>query len=188
MFQLRLKFHWSLFPRVQLTIFQHWFRWWLGAVQPTSHYLNQWWPGLITHIRVNRPQWVKGNCSHWLTGLIQMYKRTSEMVSDITMVSCQKGPTRHAYSWQIRPFWHDTLDYVSAGVDSGYAHIRCQSIIQTNDGLFSWRVYVSPDHANQLHACKRLNNWNMACIWTYILRFWIGCSYSTLPWLQRRFG
>ena len=43
MFQFRLKFHWSLFPRVQLTIFQHWFRWWLGAVQATSHYLNQWW-------------------------------------------------------------------------------------------------------------------------------------------------
>ena len=28
MFEFRLKFHWSLFPRVQLTIF---------------HYLNQWW-------------------------------------------------------------------------------------------------------------------------------------------------
>ena len=26
MFQLRLKFHWSLSPRVKLTIFQHWFR------------------------------------------------------------------------------------------------------------------------------------------------------------------
>ena len=26
MFELRLKFHWSLFLRVQLTIFQHWFR------------------------------------------------------------------------------------------------------------------------------------------------------------------
>ena len=26
MFQFRLKFHWSLFLRVQLTIFQHWFR------------------------------------------------------------------------------------------------------------------------------------------------------------------
>ena len=25
MFELRLKFHWSLFLRVQLTIFQHWF-------------------------------------------------------------------------------------------------------------------------------------------------------------------
>ena len=30
--------------------------------------------------------------------------------SDISMVSCQKGPTRHAYAWQIGPFWQDTLD------------------------------------------------------------------------------
>ena len=43
MFEFPLKFHWSLFPRVQLTIFQHWFRKWLGAVQATSHYLNPWW-------------------------------------------------------------------------------------------------------------------------------------------------
>ena len=43
MFELRSKFHWSLFPRAQITIFQHWFRQWLGAVQATSHYLNQWW-------------------------------------------------------------------------------------------------------------------------------------------------
>ena len=28
----------------------------------------------------------------------------------ISMVSCQKGPTRHAYAWQIGPFWQDTLD------------------------------------------------------------------------------
>ena len=26
------------------------------------------------------------------------------------MVSCQKGPTRHAHAWQIGPFWQDTLD------------------------------------------------------------------------------
>ena len=32
---------WSLFLGVQLTISQHWFRWWLGADQATSHYLNQ---------------------------------------------------------------------------------------------------------------------------------------------------
>ena len=43
MFEFQLKFHWSLFLRVQLTIFQHWFRYWIGAVQATSHYLNQWW-------------------------------------------------------------------------------------------------------------------------------------------------
>ena len=40
--EFRLRFHQSLFPRFQLTIFQHWFRQWLGAVQATSHYLNQW--------------------------------------------------------------------------------------------------------------------------------------------------
>ena len=28
----------------------------------------------------------------------------------ISMVSCQKGPTSHAYAWQIGPFWQDTLD------------------------------------------------------------------------------
>ena len=38
-----IKFHWSLFPRVQLTIFQHWFRSWLDSAQATSHYLKQWW-------------------------------------------------------------------------------------------------------------------------------------------------
>ena len=48
--EFRLNFHWSLFMRVQLTLFQHWFRWWLGAGQATSHYLNQWW---IVHWRIN---------------------------------------------------------------------------------------------------------------------------------------
>ena len=43
MFEFRLKFHLSLLLKVQLTIFQHWFRSWLGAVQATSHYLNRWW-------------------------------------------------------------------------------------------------------------------------------------------------
>ena len=32
----------------------------------------------------------------------------------ISMVSCQKGPTRHAYTWQIGPFWQDTLDMALA--------------------------------------------------------------------------
>ena len=29
---------------------------------------------------------------------------------DISMIFCQKGPTRHAHAWQIGPFWQDTLD------------------------------------------------------------------------------
>ena len=32
-----------------------------------------------------------------------------------SMVSCQKGPTRHAYAWQIGPFWQDTLELCSYG-------------------------------------------------------------------------
>ena len=43
MYEFRLRFHWILFPRVKLTISQHWFRSWLGAGQATSHVLNQWW-------------------------------------------------------------------------------------------------------------------------------------------------
>ena len=43
MYKFRLRFHLSLFPGVQLTTFQHWFRWWLGAGQATSHYMNQRW-------------------------------------------------------------------------------------------------------------------------------------------------
>ena len=43
MLKFWLKFHCSLFLRVQLTRFQDWFRQRLGACQATSHYLNQWW-------------------------------------------------------------------------------------------------------------------------------------------------
>ena len=43
MFEFRLKFHWSVFLPIQLTIFQHWFRYKLGADKAASHYLNRWW-------------------------------------------------------------------------------------------------------------------------------------------------
>ena len=32
------------------------------------------------------------------------------LVTNSSMVSCQMGPTRHAYAWQIEPFWQDTLE------------------------------------------------------------------------------
>ena len=57
--EFQLKCQWSLFWRIQLTIFQHWFRWWFCAVKVTSHYMNQWWPSLLTNICVTLPQWVK---------------------------------------------------------------------------------------------------------------------------------
>ena len=59
MLELRLKFDWNLFLRVQLTISQHWFRKWLCAEQATSHYLKQCWPWLPTHICGTRRRWIK---------------------------------------------------------------------------------------------------------------------------------
>ena len=50
------------------------------------------------------------------------------------MVSCQKGPTRRAYAWQIGPFWQDTL-----GVWNNHLYIETDSehseLILTNLGL-----------------------------------------------------
>ena len=59
MYKFWLRFHWSLFRRVQLTISHSWFRLWLGTHQATSHYLNQWWSNLLTHVCDTRPQWGK---------------------------------------------------------------------------------------------------------------------------------
>ena len=42
-YKLWLRFHCNFFPRVQITIFHHCFRQWLGAGQATSHYLCQCW-------------------------------------------------------------------------------------------------------------------------------------------------
>ena len=37
-----------------------------------------------------------------------------------SMVSCQKGPTRHAYAWQIGPFLQDNLDITEAFIMEKY--------------------------------------------------------------------
>ena len=34
-------------------------------------------------------------------------------IHNTSRVSCQTGPTRHAYAWQIWSFWQDTLDIPS---------------------------------------------------------------------------
>ena len=50
MFKFRLIFHWSVFPRVQLTIFQHW-----PGDKPLSKPMMV---SLLTHICVTRAQWL----------------------------------------------------------------------------------------------------------------------------------
>ena len=83
MFEFRLKLHWTMFLKVQLTIFQHWFRQLLGAEQATSHYLNQCWPSSTMHICVTRPQRVDdGSPIHGSYSLQHCICRCSGFVSD----------------------------------------------------------------------------------------------------------
>ena len=72
------------------------------------------------------------------------------------MVSCQKGPTRHAYAWQIGLFWQDTLviwmtNEISRGLSSRWVSgrqptlqqllVRTASVkIDQNDQNSSWCV------------------------------------------------
>ena len=54
-YQFRLRFHWSLFPRVQLTILVQIMAWCRPGDKPLSGPI---FVSLLTHICVTRPQWV----------------------------------------------------------------------------------------------------------------------------------
>ena len=56
----------------------------------------------------------KDKCVQMFKGIFSQLILCKEAIElnhvNISMVSCQKGPTRHAYAWQVGPFWQDTLD------------------------------------------------------------------------------
>ena len=63
-------------------------------------------------------KWHKGHGKSWVAVSRMIDNMPNTIRCDIMhhryvliLVSCQKGPTRHAYAWQIGPFWQDTLDY-----------------------------------------------------------------------------
>ena len=92
-YEFRLRFHWSLFLWLQLTIFQHCFRKWLGAEQATSHYLKQWWYVALTHICVTRPQWVnvyRRAFSWWSLGTVPCANKSVQVhgVSNHRRLDC----------------------------------------------------------------------------------------------------
>ena len=102
-----LQFYWSLFPRVRLTISQHWFREWLHTERATSHYLNQWWPSLLKHICVTWFQWVnielKNNhvltvVSSQNTGLQYLVAVTKMTI--IAIILCLDAHNTHTNAYQ----------------------------------------------------------------------------------------
>ena len=51
---------------------------------------------------------------HWIKCIIATFpQHILSHNESISRVSCKKGPTHHAYAWQIGPYWQDTLDLCS---------------------------------------------------------------------------
>ena len=90
-----LEFHRSLFPRVLWTVTQYWVKLRFDTKLATSHYLNQRWPCLLTHLCVSGVGdfLMKRNCIYWTSSsrksIIDMYfdfgekrKCTDTLVND----------------------------------------------------------------------------------------------------------
>ena len=61
------------------------------------------------------------------------------------MVSCQMGPTRHAYAWQIGPFWQDTLDITNIYVQFHQMHAAFGvCVVFISDSIGTYAVDVAP--------------------------------------------
>ena len=106
-----LKFHWSLFLKVQLKITQHWFRKWFGAVQATSHYLIQCLPDSLMHIYVA------------LGGdeLIRMRHQVINLGMKIQTGRSWPQITLHGYLLHLLGGW----GRVGVAVGAGGTHLQC---------------------------------------------------------------
>ena len=90
-----------------------------------------WWASLQTYICITMESGIKlavifqwlllKVCSHMQRADVdrKLPSRQTIRCIHILRVSCQKGPTRHAYAWQIGPFWQDTLDIRSCRAETG---------------------------------------------------------------------
>ena len=64
-------------------------------------------------------------------------------------VSCQKGPTCHAYEWQLGPFWQDTLKILFTHevikiIFSQVSFSSAMSIQPYNRNTTQCLLYISP--------------------------------------------
>ena len=85
-----------------------------GNIDLSQHWLSLvawWWHQAIAWTNVDLSSM---GCMALASG---QFQRSAQY---ITMVSCQKGPTRHAYTWQIGPFWQDTLNQFIKWVFSNF--------------------------------------------------------------------
>ena len=77
------KVHWILFLWIQLTKSQHSFRYWLGAEQATSHYLDRCLTSSLTHICGTRGDELYHTDAHHYCNYI--------VLSGVEMIICNNG-------------------------------------------------------------------------------------------------
>ena len=78
---ISIKISLNLFHRIQLAIFQRWFRKWFFAWLAPSQYLNQWWLD-YRRVCLTRPHWVKAiNQNNTDIGLFLILIRNCEFRS-----------------------------------------------------------------------------------------------------------
>ena len=76
----------------------------LGTGQATSHYLNQWWPGLLMHVCITRPQWVET-----LQFYFPMKWSKSLHFISVSCASCRfqcRSSGFKIFSWMSGKSWH----------------------------------------------------------------------------------
>ena len=78
------------------------------------------------------------------------------------MVSCRKGPTRHAYAWQIGPFWQDALELSHHVL---HTHWRCfklspQSPFPPLDPVIHRNLNLNLKKQNKTKNTKKQTNKN----------------------------
>ena len=99
--------------------------------------------------------------------------------------SCQKGPTHHAYAWQIGPFWQDTLELHSdkcyrsslwmSQPTGWFSSITQQGIIPTSTDQGLWDHIVSPLDDDLICLAHRFWCFDKSSL------CWI---YSSLTWVK----
>ena len=113
------KIHRDLFPRLQLSVWQHWFRHWLVAEQATSQCLNKWWLIYWRIYSQSHRSSQQGSAiwaaMHLMSPVTALFGSVIDYTSSALLPLCENPPYRGLHRTGI-PVMHEWL--------SGHFHIK----------------------------------------------------------------
>ena len=139
-------------------------------------------PPFIVILLINKDMYIVIN---WATYTYKIWSRKPSLCwakpCHILRVSCQKGPTHHAYAWQIGPFWQDTLDLC---LISGSDHAQ-------HNPRITWLTHWAPDKMDAISQ----TTFSSAFSWLKMFEFWFKFPWSLFlrvqqgvqPWALTKF-